>query len=537
MLRSFFLMTQLLVVCHPEDLLRPVAEEIAAQEHAAVKDSWEGAQGDYLVWVVEPQRLSDKAVIAFTRSWRDQFRNTAVGLIVGQTPRQARELWSRSAQVRGDPAAALDVRSAPVSPKDFLDTVATHGYVTFAGHGGQTFLALGEDTSMKARDLPPLRGLVLGTASCNVFRPWAEDSIALGFAEKGAAAFAGFVYSPEAGYLIGCYRGLPLRWTTPEFPIGRVIQLQNQSAMQAFADLPYYLLLGDPRIHLHRGPLYSHREEENLGDIRIITMHDVPRGFVPLILKDGSAFERIAASGTETARGFPFYNSRLQAMDIGPDKYVLAEHGGGTLTLRLSRSASAGWQVKAAILESLDTLLVFVINSTESAAILILVGLAALGASSAVRSCTLRTALAGAAAGGFLALLHAIWVGSRVPDAVVTSKPLAFSFLPIVATFLLAGCGAIRFLRAPGRRGRLAAVTISSLPGLLPGILHLGVTAAANELLFRPRVGAAVYNYHCALLALTAAVFLAALSYLTFQVTLRAVMRLYLRQAARRSRG
>jgi hypothetical protein len=94
----------------------------------------------------------------------------------------------------------------------------------------------------------------MGTASCNTVRLWNEDSIALRFVDQGAAANSGFVYSPNEGYLIGEFDGLSFRYTWPDFPIGHVIQAQNRSTLQGFAQFPYQHLLGGPQIALQTEP-------------------------------------------------------------------------------------------------------------------------------------------------------------------------------------------------------------------------------------------------------------------------------------------
>jgi hypothetical protein len=43
----------------------------------------------------------------------------------------------------------------------------------------------------------------------------AARSMALAAVAKGAAAFAGFLFSPIEGYLIGEFDGLPFRYTGP----------------------------------------------------------------------------------------------------------------------------------------------------------------------------------------------------------------------------------------------------------------------------------------------------------------------------------
>jgi len=94
MLGQLLLLAQVAVVCHPTDSFRPLVEEIARGEGVAVAGSWNEAKGDYLIWVVEPGRLSDRVLVSFARAWRDRFPQTAVGLISGRTPEQARALWS-----------------------------------------------------------------------------------------------------------------------------------------------------------------------------------------------------------------------------------------------------------------------------------------------------------------------------------------------------------------------------------------------------------------------------------------------------------
>jgi hypothetical protein len=179
---------ELSVVCDPRDSLRPVAEEIAREAGARVSDSWPIPDGAYAVWVVEPGRLSDRAVTGFARLWRDRFPGTAVGVITGRSPEQCLALWRRAGEARGVPSGAF-VQRKGVKRGAFLEALRLGGYVTFAGHAGPSFLQL-SDSVLRSRDLPPLPGVVVGTESCNVFRPWERESIALAFAEGGAAAFA-----------------------------------------------------------------------------------------------------------------------------------------------------------------------------------------------------------------------------------------------------------------------------------------------------------------------------------------------------------
>jgi hypothetical protein len=503
MLSALLLLTQLTVACLPEDSLRPLAEEIAAQEHAPIVSSWTSVRGEFLVWVVEPSRLSDDSIVEFAAAWRDRFPEVAVGLISGWTRDQAKALWKRSSQVRPHPATAFDTRQ-PVERERFLAALESGGYVTFAGHGGQSYLRLNSGWRLTLADLPETPGLVIGTASCNVFRPWDPDSIAMAFVERGAAAFAGFVYSPNAGYLIGCYDGLPFGQTYPGFPIGRVVQLQNQSAMQAFAALPYYLLMGDPRIALQSKPSWLVSRDEVLQDSRQIILSNAPPGFLPLRIPNGAAYHLVEASGTGAASEYDFYNSRLQARAFGSDLFVLIRHTGGPLTVRLRKQTPAWWLVRHSIADALDNALISLPSEPESGLILLWFGmLSFVGAFR--RRLPRNVKLAGAVAAIAAALFQAVWIWTRAANITVSSKSPLLNPLAITGTLFLTGGAAIIFVRAKTRRCRAAAVVLAALPAWLPALFQFIVITAANKLVFRPRIGVPIYNIHVALTAACAA--------------------------------
>ncbi len=484
----------LFVVCDPVDALRPAAEEIAQQERGRVLDSWPVPDGGYAMWVIEPGRLSDRVVVEFARLWRDRFPRTAVGLITGRTQEQSLALWRRAREAQGIPSASF-VQASGVTRSAFLEALRGSGYVTFAGHGGSTFLQL-SDSTLRSGDLPPLSGVVIGTESCNVFHPWENDSIALAFAEKGAAAFAGFVYSPDSGYLMGCYDGLPLRFAFPEFPVGRVIQLQNQSAMQGIMALPVYLLLGDPRMALASRPPYRVLSIETTPESRLVRLANAMPGIIPVRIQNGAGYSRMEASGSSATQGYPFYNSRLQAMDIGEDKFLLVDQAGGALTLQLWRQTPLSWTASTTIRDALDQTMTFIAAG----------GFAFIGSLVALMAVVVvnpgsRALAAGMVSGAALALLHALWVIARLGHVTVTSKPIIFSWPAILGTFILmAGCSAI-YLGSRKWSGRIFAILLAASLAWLPEALYLAYRAFANLTVFRPRVGIGIYNYNTAILS------------------------------------
>ncbi len=511
MLGQILLLAQLAIVCDPADSFRPLAEEIAREEGVAVADSWSDVRSEYLVWVVEPGRLSDRAIVSFARAWRDRFPQTAVGLISSRTPEQARALWRRSREVRATPSAAFDT-GKPLFKERFVEALNTSAYVTFAGHGGQNYLRLSDDATLHSNELPQVPNLVIGTASCNTFRPWARESIALAFVEMGAAAFAGYAYSPEAGFLIGGNEGLPFRYTFPEFPIGRVVQLQNRNAMRAFAALPIYLLLGDPRIALSGQHAYRVIADESREGSRRIELTDTPRGFLPVRIRDGAGYNLVEVSGTAVADRHGFYNSRLQALDAGADKFVLVDHVGGPLILQLQRVVPWWWPVKTLFVEALDNALVFFGSVTINCVLVLGVGLASLLVV-ARPGITKRMMAAGATAGLLLAALHLGWVLARLGHITVISKTTDLNPLAMAGTFVLTGGAGVLYMLAAGNRSRGIALLLATFPAWFPAVLHFGFTFNANAAIFRPQVGASIYNHEMAQLAAC-----------SFVITLAAVM-------------
>ncbi|WP_321473135.1 hypothetical protein [uncultured Paludibaculum sp.] len=499
MLGQLLLLAHLAVVCDRSDSLRPIAEEIAREEGTTVGDSWSDAHAEYLIWVVEPGRLSDQVIVNFAHAWRDRFPQTAVGLISGRTPDQARAMWLRGRHVRAYPAHAFDA-SRSISPQRFVEALNDSGYLTFAGHGGATYLRLGPDTVLQSTDVPSVPNLVLGTESCNVFRPWVRDSIALAFVENGAAAFAGFAYSPVAGFLIGGFGGLPFRYTSPEFPIGRVVQLQNHGAMQAFAALPIYLLLGDPRIALASQPPYRVVSDETDDRSRRITLAGAPHGLLPVRIQGGAAYHFVEASGTAAAEGHGFYNARLQAFDSGADKFVLVDSTGGALVLRLQKAMPWWWPVKTGFVEALDNALVSFGNGTATCVLVLAVGFA-MAIAVLRRGATKRAVVLGAAAGVLLAALHVMWVLARVDHITVISKTTGFNPLAIADTFVLTSSAGALYMAASSRTDRAFALILATFPAWFPAVFHFAFTLGANLKVFRPQLGASLYTHNMAMLA------------------------------------
>ncbi|MBU0494856.1 MAG: hypothetical protein KKA73_16790 [Chloroflexi bacterium] len=328
-----------MILADPTDPYYALAQEIARHEGLTVAHSLaEALDNDpvFLLWVVSPTRLSDKVLVDFSLTMRDRPSTVSVGIISGSTLSDARALWQRAAQARGqrviavnaaNPSAHVDARIMtidpgattvqPLTPENLIRCLETAYYLTFTGHGGRRSWYLAEDAPLRAADVPQLSSIVIGTANCNTFRLWEDGSIALAFGDSGAAAYAGFAYSPNEGYLIGEFDALPFRYTWPDFPIGHVAQVQNHGTRQGFANFPYYYLLGDPRIALQAEAPYRLVEDRQEGDARVLTYTGVPAGVIPVHIPDGARYEFVDIPGVTAAAHHDLFCDILPAVNGG----------------------------------------------------------------------------------------------------------------------------------------------------------------------------------------------------------------------------
>lgn len=517
---------ELVVLARQDDAYYLLAQEIAAAENVQLAHSLPEALGcspRFLLWVVSPDRMSDAAMIELSQAMAAHKLQIAPGIITASTLDGARALWQRRISVGGErvyaanapnPAAHIAqgelLRYAPGAPasqpltrQNFAQALRSASYLTFTGHGSSRYLRLDESTTFTAADLPALHGLAIGTGSCQTLRPWWEGSIALGFIDQGAAAYAGFAFSPNEGYLIGEFDGLPWRYTWPGFTIGQALLVQNRGARQGFAAFPYLFLMGDPRSALRAGPPYRLVEDRREGDARILRYANAPSGVIPVRIAGGAAYRFVAAPGSAAAAdGDPFYNSRFQMLDIGADKFILLAHPGGELELRLQAQAPWYWYSLDVLLDALDHTFVF---SQQSGGDLLALAFAALswlwlGWQASRRRLDGRGLRLALSWGMGFAALQALYVLLRLPQVTVISKALVFSPLSILAAFLLAAAGALVYWQARSPWGKLGGLLVVTFPSWSAMVFGLLAIAAFNLLASTPELGVALYNYSIGLL-------------------------------------
>ncbi len=528
----------LVILADPTDPFYLLAEEIAAAETAPLASSVPEALAcspDILLWIVSPGFLSDAAMIAYSQAVKAHASAVSSGIITGSTLEQARDLWKRRSQVDAqtmvavnapNPAAHIDTghvivisheetEAFALTPESLIRAFQTADYLTFTGHGGNGYLRLDDETKIVTRDIPALDSVVVSTGSCQTFRPWNADSIARRFTDQGAAAYAGFVYSPNEGYLIGEFADLPFRYTWPDFPIGHVIQVQDRGTRQGFARISSLFLLGDPRIAFQSGPPYHLLEDRDDGVRRTLTYEDVPPGAIPIRITGGADYRFVRVPGlTASADGDPFYNSRLQMVTMGEDRLILLIHHGGELTLQLRRRAPLTWYPIDVLLDSLDHTLVY---SQQTGGDAVVSGVAVLallwgGWQGLKRRLRWREVRLSLLVGGAATALQASYVLLRLNRITITSKAVLFSPLSIIATFAVVSGGVLMGLRARRRIGEAIAVLVTTAAGWLPVAFGLLALGAWNALASQPKLGTALYNYRLGLISLPAFILIAAMA-------------------------
>jgi hypothetical protein len=519
---------ELVVLADSDDPYYPLAKEIATSEDAPIVHSLPDAiacHPTFLLWVVSPTSLSDAVMIEFGQTMKEQSSAISSGIITASTLEQARGLWERRTQVRGqslfavnapNPSALIyegqitafaheQTATHPLTKTGFENALQAADYLTFTGHGGNKYLKLDESTEITSVDIPSLDAIAISTGSCQTFRLWNQDSIARRFVDQGAAAYSGFVFSPIEGYLIGEFDGLPFRYTWQDFPIGHVIQVQNRGTLQGFAQFPYQYLLGDPRIALQTDPPYRLVDDRREGERRILTFQDVPPGVIPIRISNGAAYRFVEVPGvTAAAEQDPFYNSRLQMVNIQNDKFILLVHEGGELNLRMRPQAPWYWFLGDILLDSLDHTFIFVGQQAGGDIIaivfavipLVWAGWQIVGKRLGWQEIRLAMVI-----GIGAIILQGVYVFARLDQVTIISKAVVFSPLSIVAAFALSMCGALIHLQARSQIGKVIGLFVMTSVSWISMVFGLVLVAAFNAFVFIPETGTALYNYSLGLLS------------------------------------
>jgi hypothetical protein len=508
------------VLCSPADPYRVLAEEIALTEGLPLTDTFDEAEllhPEFLLWVVAPHQLSDSVLIAAGKLMAERLPEVSHGIISGGTIEHARRLWKRRFDAStGYLARAGPVkrsinsggmiwtyrggreRQIPLTKEAVIDVLRETDYFEFRGRGGGTYWILGPGRSIGSEEIPPLGPAIVSSGACQSFRPWRDGSIALAFADSGAACFSGFVYSPLPYYMIGDPWNFAYLHSWPGFPVGRIIRVQVEGMMRGFMPFHWYHLLGDPRIALRSDMPYRLVDDEVQGGTRILRFTDAEAGVLPVRVPDGAQFRYAEIPGIGSAyEGDIFYNGRLEMVDVGSDKYLLFIHNGGDFALRLEADPPLLRMLARPVRDSLDYTIVFLPRTGGVVFFVAIAGLALFAVLWFVkrRSVVRSTWFPAAAIGVFFALAEGIYMAVRLEHISVVSTTLWFNPLSLVEKFLLFGCAALMFFNVRARWARAGIFLVATFPSWGASAFWLAAIAYINLVGARPRLGADIYNY------------------------------------------
>jgi len=371
------------VVADPADPYYPLAAKIAQAEQLQVVAEFEQAMAlapRFILLVAAPQNLSLERLGDIGRRFQSADHYAALGIITASTMDKAEQLWARRDLARagrdylGTDAEADQLIAAPtiydlnsggaiaLNKESLIAALQQADYFYWSRHvGPKTWYWNSESgdygplNELRAGDVPTLGPIVIYTPSCDSLRPWTQDSIALAFVDRGAAAYIGHANSPiHPGFL---RRGLavpgPLSWKG--FPLGVVAQVQSKMTTRAIFTSPQFYMLGDPRLYLSQEQPYRVVSDVADGGRRVIVGESSASGVLPIRVAGGARYDYLKVVGvTAASERDLFYNSRLQTLNLGADKYLLLLHQGGGFRIELAERAPFGWIVADTLADAFD---------------------------------------------------------------------------------------------------------------------------------------------------------------------------------------
>jgi hypothetical protein len=511
------------VLADPTDPYYDLAEEIAQSEKLLLFHDLNEAldsQPVYLIWVVSPKKLSSQAFTHFAEVLSSRAMVVSSGIISGSTLDSARALWNRTLTDNGKHIAIIpredqiywlkdnQVSFTPLNKQNFIEAFQQVDYVTYQGHGASRqwmFDETDETNAITAKDIPELPPMLVNALSCQTFKPWIDDSIALGFTDRGAAAYIGFIQTPQ-GYPLGEPKGFSYYYSWPDFPIGTIVQAQNHAFLQGFLSWPFYFLMGDPRESFQKESPYRLNNDQTEGNKRILSISGAPAGVIPLYIPDGAGYSFVSIAGIASAAdNDPFYNPNLQTTNIGADKYLLLNHQGGDFSVILYKNPPWYHFFTSILIASLDHTTVIVHSEGSFWFNIIIVGIALLVFIGILwrKKYPLRPYwLGGIIAGLALALFragYAIIRQAQLADLYTNrmrTMDVAYdvNYWYVIVSLGMAICAAWVYFNTPSRWKKAFILIAVTLPGPILEIYLMAVMLFVN-ILAKKSYGITLYKY------------------------------------------
>jgi len=483
----------------------------------------------YVLWVVSPSFLSDKIVHNFLKQLQNNRLGFSIGVISGNTIGDARQLYNRKSENENRIVSKIngrfgfnrednykifnysdsDTSYLEFSKENILQTLSNSDYLNFAGGGGSNFWVEKRIPKIQSNEIPNLQSSTIISGACQTFRIWNNNSIALSFIEKGAAAYAGFVYSSIPYFLFSFPNGFPYKYTWTDFPIGHIIQIQNQGIVEGFAAYPWFILLGDPRKYVNENKPYEVLRDSLNNKKRVLEIQSPFSNYIPIHIPDGKKYKFVKVPGIGSKWDKDkFYNSRIQMVDIQNDKYILFKHNGGQVTIQLNQDAPWYRSFFHIITSSLDYTYLFLSDTNGQVLFLIIaVVFVILAARKALRKKPSNYIyLIAIFMGIAVMILKFGYVLYRIDRTMIISKELNVGLLSIFLSSIFIAVGYIFFQLSRTKFGQLLSIMISTFQVWAPTIFWFLFIFLVNSASVR-RFDFSIYNYSPVLLPLFTFVF------------------------------
>lgn len=480
-----------------DDYYYSLAEEISTKEGIPIYQTFEEvaeAQPVFLLWVIAPDKLSETVLMDFSSKLKQLDTSIAIGIISGKTIEDARGLWKESSLIPINNYAIINgtkknkiepqiisggdeqINNIELTMENILRVLKNADAIQVSLEGAASLWfdkSLG--ITVKSADIPKLGGCIIQNYGCSTFRPWEGNSIALECISKGAVAYCGFVYSSIAGSRFGDYTDISTIYTWDKFPLGCFVQIQNNAAIQSYANAPHYFMLGDPRIYCKNEAPYEIISDETSGNTRTIQLINVKSGLIPIYIENGAKYEFVCIPGlTSSTMDSSYFNSRLQMIDINTDKYITIDNNNDTITIELHKKALFIQRISSYIVDFLDS--IFTHNQGSSLSMFITLPLLILYIVGIIRKCYTNHQLAVAwAFGTTAALISLFYILMRSSYVVVTNIPVKVNWYYIFSVFVSTGYGELLYVRTNKLKGKIIAVLAANLNTFVTFIIFICV--------------------------------------------------------------
>lgn len=483
------------VYADPADPYYPLALKIVTEESLCVVNDLDGIAAynpDHVLWVISPGNLTEAKLVEFSLHQKDNMHGFVTGIISGKTVHDARYLWENRdfrpdqefAFIKGTNKqnrirakiikTAENIQDTMILDKSNLMAVlSSSGYIQMSLHGAaRSWFDQASDLTLLYNEVPTLNKPIIESGACENFRPWVENSIALECIEKGAVAFSGFMYSPISGTKIGENNGLIYRYTWDGFPIGAIVQIQNEATQRSYARFPNYFLLGDPRISLNQEPPYTIQSDSDEGNLRILKFVGARTGFLPVKITGGEEFDYIRiSSGIKYSENDLFINTRIESIDLNGDKYLLFENTSDAVTIELRKKTPVFWKLNDTVKDTIESIIVLnQYSGNEIAGVVFLVILLLLLFRKKLpKALIFRSLIISMIGIAFLGLIYLIcWKSIDI-----TGKMIEFNLRTFLFDWILLFSGVLFYFRVKSGIKRFLSSTIPFLPNLMIIIFYL----------------------------------------------------------------